>query len=344
MPALPGIIGEVANETGLRPEVAEQVQAMLAEAQAFNGTDAQRLAMFCASLDVLGNDLEGEEVTIGRNNDENVEVRRRRVDRVDFANGVLQRVYDQLGLIGSVELRVNQLNQELGDVAELLQELEDYRSEQVSELAAEIERLDADMQANAFDRMALASQRLTEAQQALAQSGISRAGGLHEMSIYTLQARSLGQRMVSLTTYWATLETFAAYGPELLGDDLQDAISARLDELGAEPNPALPPEQQSALAVVFGELTDLNATAELTAQQIYNDANIETPDGLIAAQQASLYGEIVGPLLGIDMGMSLDGSSFGFEGDTGDFDDFDDIEEEEGPDALETAPPDIKDD
>lgn len=186
-----------------------------------------------------------------------------------------QKVVDEL------EAKVEQIKAERRTVADKLAQLEQDRKDALAALAKAYNNLDAMMQVGGFDRMAEASQRFNEADQALTEANLGSRGELRRMALYTLHARSLQQQTLAAQTYAAMLSTLTAAGPDVLGSDLHDTIAQRIGQMEALETAV----QQAA--------TDLDETASTTVSSVSGGVDEETAAGRTAGKLVELYRSLI---------------------------------------------------
>lgn len=185
-------------------------------------------------------------------------------------------------VIDELEAKVEKIRQERAMVAGKLAELERDRQATLTALTASYNEMDSSLQAGGFDRMGQASERLTQAADALIAAGLGPGSDLQLMSIYTLHARSLQQQALAARSYAAMLGTLSANGPEVLGSGLHQAITARIAELG------------EFEAVVRDAAAALDEKAAPTVASIEEQVGEETRAGRAAGDNVRLYRSLLG--------------------------------------------------
>jgi len=312
MAGVRGLLDGAASEVGLNntTPVYNEVKAMIEAASTAAGSDAERLAIFCADL----NGYQGESLPAARGDNFTTEggtLDRNSASRVALAQELYQRIYAYVGEVGMLEVRVNQLQLEKREVADILADLDTQREDQIAAMRVEFERLDHEIQIAGFDRMAAAADRLQQAADAYALSGASRNGIGHEMSIYNLHARALSQRLNAIRAYAGTLDAFAAAGPGLLGPELHGMLVDRSAQLQTiDPQDGI----ESDLEQVHAQAVALHERAEDTFREVKDGADRSTPEGFQSYAQAAMYGMMMGNLLGQDLGFGMDMGAMESEG------------------------------
>jgi len=259
---LAGLIGEAGEETNIPPssDVQGNLLAMLADAKQASGDDAFKAAAFLLAMSdyaSAGTPNQGE--------------RQRLVQAVD------RLVLEAIGVIGTLEMKIEQIKVERQRVADKLAEIEADRQQVLSELSTAFAERDAMIQAAGFARMAEAIETLKQAEDAVKASG--KNTGLELMSVYTLHARALQQQSVSARLYRTTLASIAAAGPELLGSELHGTVSDRVQDM------------DELLGQVKTAVAELESEASNTVSSLPTDT--DATEGQIASRQIEVYQSLV---------------------------------------------------
>lgn len=188
-----------------------------------------------------------------------------------------KRILGDIGIIGSLEMKIAQIKLDRQRVADKLADIEADRKAVQKELLAAYSENDKLTQAAGFSRMAKAIEVLNMAEEAVKGSG--NKVDMELMSVYMLHARALHQQSVSARLYTTTLSSIAAAGPDLLGSELHGKMTARVQDM------------QSLLSQVATALTELQAVASVPAANLNADG--ETKRGQIASRQLEVFDSLI---------------------------------------------------
>lgn len=194
--------------------------------------------------------------------------------RAEIAEGRSER---NAAVVAELKAKVQQVEDEKKQIADRLAALENDRKKTVQALTAAFDQLNAEMKARGFDRMALAHQKLKEADTALKNAGLGSSAQLKQMGIYLLQARSLHQQALAASSYAALLESLAASGSDTLGKGLHDAMTARIRQMK---------EMDEAIAK---QAAELKTQAEPTLSAIEGGADPSTDEGKATMQKTRVF-------------------------------------------------------
>ena len=260
------LIQEASQETNIpsSSDAYTGIQQRLNQAKEGSGSDTEKAAVFLLAMSDFGT---------GATADQD--------DRRRFVAAMDKHIIDQIGVIGALEMKVEQVKIERQRVASKLVEIENDRQKVQREFSETFAKHDAATQVTGFDRMAAAIEALKQAEVAVQGSGKGHEMDL--MSVYMLHARALHQQSVSAQLYQTTLASIAAAGPELLGDDLHSAITARANDMQAMLDQA---------AAASGQLQEAASTPSASLLTI----DAESERGQIASRQLEVYQSLVDSL------------------------------------------------
>lgn len=240
------------------------VAQILGQAKQGAGSDTAKAAAFLLAMSDFGNAAAVDQ-----------DERARLVAAID------KRVIDEIGVVGALEMKIEQIKLERQRVADKLAEIESDRQAVLSDFSAAFKKHDAMTQAAGFDRMTAAIDALKQAELAVQASGNNTEMEL--MSVYLLHARALHQQSVSARLYRTTLESIAAAGPQLLGGDLHAAITSRVQDM------------QGILTQVAAASGELQSAANAPTASLQN-IDAESARGQIASRQLEVYQSLIDSL------------------------------------------------
>lgn len=266
---LSGLMEEASQETNIPSgsDVYAGLAQLLSEAKNSSGNDTEKAAAFLLAMSEFGTGAAADQG-----------------ERSRLVTAIDKRVTDQIGVIGVLEMKVEQIKIERQRVADRLADIENDRKTVQGEFAAAFAKHDAMTQAAGFDRMAAAVDALKQAEVAVQGSGKNYEMEL--MSVYMLHARALHQQSVSARLYQTTLTSIAAAGPELLGSDLHSAITGRVDDM------------QTILDQVAAASAELQSAANAPSASLLN-IDSESTRGQIASRQLEVYQSLIDSLSGV---------------------------------------------
>lgn|GEM_PF-2541619 len=200
-------------------------------------------------------------------------------ERGILADELNKRVDASIGVIGLLEMKVEQVKIEQRLVAGKLAEIEKDRQDVLAALTGSFNAQDALIQAAGFDRMAAAVESLKTAQAAI--DGAGRNMEMELMSAYVLHARALHQQNLSAKAYKTTLDSIATAGPEILGESLQATISGRAAEM------------QELIDGVAAQAQTLGQEAMQVGISIMSSADSESSAGQAAMNQLEIFSTLM---------------------------------------------------
>ncbi|MGB0767945.1 MAG: hypothetical protein ACPGYV_09570 [Phycisphaeraceae bacterium] len=236
----------------------------LTDAKAAPGGDAQKAAAFLLAL--------SEYVNAGAVDAD---------ERTNLFNALNARVNDAIGVIGQLEMKIEQVKIEQRLVADKLAEIEKDRQSVLADFAASFAEQDALIQAAGFARMDAAIASLEEAETAIQGSGNNNA--LDLMGVYILHARVLHQQSLAAKSYLTTLNSIASVGPEILGGDLHSTLTARAAEM------------QTRIDNAAASGSELAADAAAPQSQLAG-LDPETKAGQVANEQMDIFDNLLAEL------------------------------------------------
>lgn len=264
---LDGFLAKASQETNIpaSSDIYSGLKELLAQAKAESGGSVSQAAAFMLSMSEFG-------MAAAANQSE----------RLRLVAAIDDQINRYLGVIGSLEMKVAQIQLERQRVSDRLAEIDRDRQAVIADFATAFAEKDALIQVAGFYRMASAIQSLTLAGQAVQRSG--RGFEMELMSVYMLHARALQQQSLSARSYLATLSSIASEGPELLGDALYTAISGRVVEM------------QSLLGEVNAATIALQDNVGMLPAGLMSGVDEQSPRGQIAMQQMQVFQTLIDSL------------------------------------------------
>lgn len=264
---LEGFIQAASQETNIpsSSDVYAAVADMLNQSKAASGNDTAKAAAFMMSLSSFGSGAAVDQ-----------DERSRFVAAIDIL------IIDEIGVIGVLEMKIEQIKLERQRVADKLAEIDRDRQEVLTDFASKFAEYDAKVQVAGFGQMIAAIDSLELAEAAVKESG--KSNEMELMSVYVLHARALQQMSVSARLYKTSLDAMAAAGPDLLGD-VHSTLAARSQEM------------QDILDSLGTQASELQAAASTPSASLLN-LDPESDRGQIATAQMDVYQSLIDSLSG----------------------------------------------